>query len=331
MSKPRIFICSPITKGALDRLKAVAEVEMNPDSSKPLSKEGIIAGAKKADILYGLMHDKIDADVVAANPNLKGICTSAVNTLYIDVKAASARKIPVTIIPHIVVIPTADQCMALILAVARRTVTGHNLILKGIYPGGQSNYLLGTAVTGKTLSLVGGSGRIAKQVAKRALGFDMKILYWDPMRLPEAEERELGMTYVSFDRLFTDGDFVSVHSPLLPETHHQVGERELSLMKPSAYLINTSRGPVVDEPALVRALVDKRIAGAGLDVFEFEPKVPPELLTMDNVVLSPHLGSATYETRNEMALLVADNIMAVLEGRVPPNCVNPEIFKKQVA
>ena len=328
MSKPRVFVTHPITQSALDRLKAVADVEMNPNSSKPLTKEGIIAGVRKADVLFALLHDKIDRDVVVANPNLKGINTMAVNTTYIDVTEASARKIPVTIIPHIVVIATADQCMALILATARRTVTGHSLILSGVYPGGQSNYLLGTGVTGKVLALVGGAGRIAKEVAKRARGFEMKIIYWDPMRLPEAEERELGMTYVTFDQLFTDGDFVSVHTPLLPETRHQVGERELSLMKPTAYLINTSRGPIVDERALVRALQDKKIGGAGLDVFEFEPNVSPEFLKMNNVVLTPHLGSAVFELRDQMANLVTDNVIAVIEGRVPPNCVNPEIYKK---
>lgn len=328
MSRPRIFISSPITQGGLDRLKAIADVEMNPDSSKPLAKEALIAGVRRADVLYALLHDRIDRDVVEANPKLKGICTSAVNTLYIDVAAASARKIPVTILlPEIVTVPTADQCMALMLSLARRTVAGDKLVRSGIYPGGQSNYLLGTAVTGKTLSLVGGTGRIAKQVAQRALGFEMKTLYWAPRRVPEAEEKKLGMTYVSFDQVFTDGDFVSVHTPLRPETHHQIGERELSLMKPSAYLINTARGPIIDERALVRALQNKKIAGAGLDVFEFEPKVPPEMIAMDNVVLTPHLGSATYETRDQMANLVADNIIAILEGRVPPNCVNPEIFK----
>ena len=328
MSKPRVFVTHPITQSALDRLKAVADVEMNPDASKPLTKEAIIAGVRKADILFALLHDKIDRDVVVANPKLKGINTMAVNTTYIDDTEASARKIPVTIIPHIVVIATADQCMALILATARRTVAGHNLIHSGIYPGGQSNYLLGTGVTGKVLALVGGAGRIAKEVAKRSRGFDMKIIYWYPMRLPESEERELGMTYVPFDQLFTDGDFVSVHTPLLPETRHQVGERELSLMKPTAYLINTSRGPIVDEKALVRALLDKKIGGAGLDVFEFEPNVSPEFLKMNNVVLTPHLGSAVFELRDQMANLVTDNVIAVIEGRVPPNCVNPEIFKK---
>ena len=328
MSKPRIFITSPITEGGLSRLKAVAEVEMNPDSTKPLAKEALLTGVKRADILYALLHDRITSEVVEANPKLKGICTSAVNTLYLDVAAASKYKIPVTIMPHIVVIPTADQCMAIMLALARRTVQGDKLLRSGIYPGGQSNYLLGTAVTGKTLSLVGGGGRIAKKVAQRALGFEMKILYWDPVRVPPDEEKALGMTFVPFDQLFTDGDFVSVHTPLMPETHHQVGERELNLMKPSAYLVNTSRGPVVDEPALIKALQTKKIAGAALDVFEFEPKVPPELIAMDNVVLTPHLGSATYETRDEMANLVADNIIAILEGRVPPNCVNPEIYKK---
>jgi glyoxylate reductase len=187
---------------------------------------------------------------------------------------------------------------------------------------------VGTGVTGKVLAMVGGAGRIARQVARRARGFDMKIIYWSPTPLSKAEERDLGMTYVPFDQLFTDGDFVSVHSPLKPQTYHQIGEREFSLMKPSAYLINTARGPIVDEKALVRALQEKRIAGAGLDVFEFEPHVSPELLKMDNVVVNPHLGSAVYELRDEMANLVTDNVIAVLEGRIPPNCVNPEIYSK---
>jgi len=327
MSKPRIFITTPITEGALNRLKAIAEVEMNPDSTKPIPKDALIAAVRRCDILYAVMHDKIDGDVVGANPKLKGICTSAVNTLYIDAATATKNKIPVTIMPHIVIVPTADQCMALILAVARRTVAADMLVRSGIYPGGQSNYILGSDVTGKTLALLGGAGRIAREVAKRARGFDMKILYWTPRRRTPEEEEELGYTYVSFDDIFRLGDFVSIHSPLTPETHHQVGERELSLMKPTAFLINTSRGPVVDEAALVRALQSKKIAGAGLDVFEFEPKVSPEFLKMDNVVLNPHLGSATIECRSQMANLVADNIMAILDGKVPPNCVNPEVFK----
>jgi glyoxylate reductase len=331
MSKPRLFITSPTLESALDRLAAIAEVEMNPDASRALSRDELLEGVRWADILYAMMHDRIDRDVVEANPALKGICTSAVNTLYIDVAAASARKIPVTIVPHIVVVPTADQCMALLLSLARRTVAGDRLVRSGVFPGGQSNYLLGSDVTGKTLALIGGGSRNAQEVARRARGFDMRVVYWARSRLPAEEETRLGMTYVPFDQAFAEGDFVSLHAALTPETHHQVGGRELALMKPTAYLINTARGPIVDEAALVSALQAGTIAGAGLDVFEFEPNVSPELLSMDNVVLTPHLGSATRGTRERMANLVADNIIAVVEGRRPPDCVNPEVFGTQAS
>jgi len=176
--------------------------------------------------------------------------------------------------------------------------------------------------------LIGGGGRIGKAVAKRAHGFSMRTLYWTPRRKPESEEREAGLEYVPYDRLLAESDFVSVHAPLTPETVHLVGERELRLMKPTAFLVNTSRGPIVDEKALVKVLAEKRIAGAGLDVYENEPRVEPALLGMQNVVLTPHLGSAVKELRESMANVVVDNILAVLEGRQPPNCWNPEIYKR---
>jgi glyoxylate reductase len=200
------------------------------------------------------------------------------------------------------------------------------LVRAGIFPGAQSAHLLGAWVYGRTIGLIGGGGRIGRAVARRAHGFSMRTLYWTPRRKPESEEREVGLEYVPYDQLLAESDFVSVHAPFNPETRHLVGERELRLMKPTAFLINTARGPIVDEKALVRALVERRIAGAGLDVFENEPQVEPELLTMRNVVLTPHLGSAAKELREQMANVVVDNIMAVLEGRRPPNCWNSEIY-----
>jgi len=194
------------------------------------------------------------------------------------------------------------------------------------FPGAQSTHLEGAFAWGKTIGLVGGGGRIGRAVARRAGGFSMRTLYWGPRRITEREERELGLVYVPLDRLLAESDFVSIHAPHKPETQHLIGARELALMKPTAFLVNTARGPIVDERALVRALLDRRIAGAGLDVYEREPEVESELLSMPNVVLTPHQGSAVAELREAMAHMVVDNIVAVLEGRTPPNCWNPEIY-----
>jgi glyoxylate reductase len=270
----------------------------------------------------------VDCDVIAAGTRLRAIASMKITPSDIDVAAATARRIPVTVIAPIVTEATADIHFALLLAVARRVVEGDRLVRQGVFPGSQSAHLLGAWVFGKTIGLIGGGGRIGKAVAKRAQGFTMRTLYWTPRRKPEAEEREAGLTYVPYDQLLAESDFVSVHAPLTAETRHLVGERELNLMKPTAFLVNTSRGPIVDEKALVRALKGKRIAGAGLDVYENEPKVEAELLTMQNVVLTPHLGSAVTELRESMASVVVDNIVAVLQGRRPPNCWNPEIYDK---
>jgi glyoxylate reductase len=203
---------------------------------------------------------------------------------------------------------------------------GDRMVRAGKFPGGQSRHLLGAYVWGKTIGLVGGGGLIGKAVARRAHGFGMRVLYWTPRRKPEAEEREAGLTFVELDDLLRQSDFVSLHAPLNAGTRHQIGKRELGLMKKTAFIINTARGAIIDEAAMVRALKSKKIAGAGLDVFEFEPKVHPELKKMKNVVIVPHLGSATVEVREEMANIVVDNIEAVLQGRRPPGIVNPEVL-----
>jgi glyoxylate reductase len=205
-------------------------------------------------------------------------------------------------------------------------VEGDRLVRRGVFPGSQSNHLAGSAVYGKTLGLVGGGGRIGLAVARRAYGFGMRVVYWGPRRKSDEIERANHLTYMELDRLLEESDFVSLHSPLKPETHHQIGARELSLMKPTAFLINTARGKIVDERALVTALAKGRIAGAGLDVFEHEPKVPRALVKMPNVVVTPHLGSAVMEVREKMANIVVDNILAMLEGKRPPNIVNPEVL-----
>ena len=325
-SKPRIFVTQPVAESALARLRAVASVKVFPDDSKIIPKTALIAAVKKADILFCLLHDKIDKAVVAANPKLRHIAAQSISPSNIDVAEATARGVAVTVVPPVTTEATADLNFGLMLAVARRVVEGDRLVRAGKFPGGQSRHLLGSFVWGKTIGLIGGGGLIGKAVARRAHGFGMRVLYWTPRRKPEAEEREAGLTYAPLDELLRESDFVSLHQPLNASTRHQIGARELGLMKKTAFLINTARGPIVDEAALVRALKGKKIAGAGLDVFEHEPKVSPELKTMKNVVIVPHLGSATIEVREEMAGIVVDNILALLEGRKPPNIVSPEVL-----
>jgi glyoxylate reductase len=327
MSRPRIFITQPVAKSAIDRLREVASVRINPDSSRIIPKRSLVAAVRKCDILFSLLHDRIDRDVVAANPKLRAVTSQSITPDNIDVAEATRRKIPVTVTPPIVAEATADINFGLMLMVARRMGEGERLIRKRRFPGSQSNHLAGAAVYGKTIGLIGGGGRIGTAVARRARGFGMRMLYWSPRRKPESLEQDFQLTYVPFDELLGQSDFVSVHSPLTPETRHQIGRRELALMKSTAFLINTARGAIVDEAALVQALKKRQIAGAGLDVFEHEPKVAAALLAMPNVVTTPHLGSAVVEVRERMANIVVDNILALLDGKPPPNCVNPEVLR----
>jgi glyoxylate reductase len=324
--RPRIFITQPVAKSAVARLREVASVRVNPDASRVLARRALIAAVRQCDILFCLLHDKIDAGVIAANPSLRMIAAQSVTPSHIDVEAATTRRIPVTVVPVLQTDTTADLCFGLMLAVARRMIEGDRLVRAGRFPGAQSSYLLGSPVWGKTIGLVGGGGLIGKAVARRARGFAMRVLYWTPRRKPKHEEREAGLSYVPLDQLLRESDFVSIHSPLTKETRHQIGAREFKLMKKTAYFINTARGPIVDEAALIRALSKREIAGAGLDVFEYEPKVGKELRKLPNVVLTPHLGSAVGEAREAMAHLVVDRILAFLDGKKLPNCVNPQVF-----
>jgi glyoxylate reductase len=325
--RTRIFVTQPVAASALERLRSVADVDVYPDSSRILPKDQLCAAVRTHDMLFALLHDTVDAEVLAANPKLKAVASMSGMADRVDVATATAYGIPVTVIPPIAVSEaTADLHFGLMLTVARRIVEGDRIVRAGLFPGAQSNHLVGARVWGKVLGLVGGKGRIGQAVARRASGFGMRILYSGPHRLAEVEESNLGMVFVPLDRLLAESDFVSVHAPLRPETRHLIGERELLLMKPTAFLINSSRGPIVDEKALARVLAEKRIAGAGLDVFENEPAVEPALLTLTNVVLTPHLGSAVAEVRETLANIVVDNIVAMLDGRRPPNCINPEVY-----
>jgi glyoxylate reductase len=327
--RPRIFVTQPVPESALARLRVFADVDVFEDLMTIAPRDRLLAGVRGADVLFCLLHDRIDAEVLAAGAErrLRLIACMAIIPANVDLPAATARGIPVTIIPPLVTEATADVNMALLLAVARRIVEGDRLLRSGLFPGAQSMRLVGGTVHGKTLGIVG-LGAIGRAVARRARGFGMRVLYTKRTRLPEREEQALGVEWAAFDDVLRNSDFVSVNALFTPETRHLIGEREFALMKPAAYLINTSRGPVVDEAALVRALRDGRIAGAGLDVYEHEPRVTADLIAMPNVVLTPHVGSADRDTREHIAGVVVDNIEAWLRGDRPPNVANPEVYAR---
>jgi len=325
VSRPRVFVTQPIAPSALRRLEARAEVALHDDPLRVLTTPELVAGVREADYLLCLLQDRVDAEVIAAAPRLRGIASMTIVPADIDLAAATARGIPVTVIPPIVTEATADLTLALLLAVARRVVEADRLVRAGTFPGAQSRALEGRAVAGATLGLVG-CGRVGQAVARRARGFGMRILYCDPRRLPDADEHALGLEYRPFERVLAEADFVSVHAALTPATRHLIDAAALDRMKPTAYLINTARGPIVDERALVQALRAGRIAGAALDVFEHEPHPDPALLALPNVVLTPHIGSADAALRERMAHLVVDNLLAIMDGRRPPHCANPEVY-----
>jgi glyoxylate reductase len=324
----RVHITQPVAESAIARLRAAAEVTLNPDPLHIATKSELMEAARNCDILFCLLHDHVDRDVIAANPGLRAVASMTITPADIDIAAATERRIPVTVIPSLLLDDaTADLAWALLLSLARRVAEGDRLMRCGIFPGSQSRHMEGAGVSGRTMGIIG-MGGVGKAAARRALGFGMRILYHDPRRLQPAEEKALGLNWVPLDDLLAQADFVSLHARLTPETRHLISDRQFALMKPTAYLINTARGPIVDEQALVRALAGGRIAGAGLDVFEHEPRPHAALLAMDNVVVTPHVGSAITELREAMANVVVDNILAVLQGKQPPNCWNPEIYDK---
>ncbi|MBM3214481.1 D-glycerate dehydrogenase [Candidatus Poribacteria bacterium] len=319
-----IYVTRRLPQPALDRLAEVFDVEVNPDD-RVLEKREIIDHVGGKDALLCLLTDTIDAEIMDAGDRLRVLSNYAVGFNNIDVAAATARRLPVTNTPGVLTETSADLAMALLLCAARRISEGDRLTRAGRFVGWGPMMLLGYDVYGKTLGIVG-MGRIGKATARRAMGFGMRILYTS-RTVHEDAEREFGAQRVPLDDLLRESDYVSLHVPLSDETRHLIGSRELALMKPSAFLINTARGPIVDEKALVRALRDGTIAGAGLDVYEDEPAVADGLMELDNVVLAPHIASATVETRTKMAMLAAENAIAVIEGRRPAHIVNPEVLE----
>lgn len=340
MPKSVVFVTRKIPEPGFQLLREEGlEVKVNP-YDRPLTKDEIIAGTAGADAIISLLTDKINAEIIEASSRLKIIANYAVGFNNIDLDAATARGIMVTNTPGILTETTADFAWALLMAVARRVVDGDAFVRGGNFKGWEPELLLGGDVYGKTLGIIG-LGRIGRAVARRARGFNMKVIYYKSsgpdksterqLCLPETDEnaeKKFAVEYRPLDELLREADFVSLHVPLNESTFHLIGEKELKMMKTSAYLINTARGTVIDEKALVKALQKGEIAGAGLDVFENEPTVAPELIKMPNVVLAPHIGSASRETRVGMAVMAAENVLAALRGEIVPNLVNKEVLKK---
>ena len=272
-----------------------------------------------------MLTDLIDEELLDRAPRLKMIANYAVGYNNINLTAATARNIPVSNTPDVLTEATAELAFALILATARRVIEGDRMNREGRFKFWAPLLFLGGEVTAKTLGIIG-LGRIGKALAKKAGGFDMTVYYHNRNRLNTVDEERLGAKYLGLKELLAQADFISLHVPLTEDTNHLISRKELEMMKPSAFLINTSRGPVVDEQALVDALQQKWIAGAGLDVYEHEPQINPGLLELENVVLLPHVGSATWETRTKMARVAVENLLVGLKGERPPNCLNNEVF-----
>src|SRR5215469_1147943 len=326
----KILVTQKVPDPAYPLLEAIGDVEANMEEGVIWPYEELLRRGPGHEYIYCLLTDTIDARFleacVAGTPRLKMVANMAVGFNNIDVDAATRRGIAVSNTPGVLSDTTADLAFALLMATARRIPEAERFLRAGKYKGWGPLLFCGAEVHGSTLGLIG-AGRIGKIVAKRASGFDMKVIYYDVNRISPEEEASYHLMYTPMDDVLRQADFVSVHTPYMPSTHHLISEREFHIMKPSAILINTARGPIVDEKALVRALQEKTIAAAGLDVFENEPAVEPELLTMENVVLLPHIASASLKTRTLMATMASDNIVAHYRGERPPNIVNPEVLK----
>lgn len=292
-----------------------------------MPREEILKNIRDNDGLLCTITDKVDSVLLDCAVTLKMIANYGVGYDNIDLAAATKRGILVSNTPGVLTDATADLAMALILGAGRRIVAGDAKVRRGDFKFWAPMHFLGREISGKTLGLIG-LGRIGKAVARRAAGFDMAVIYFSRRRLTSAEEDRTNVSYRSLEALLKEADYISLHVPLTADTHHLIDLNALNLMKPSAILINTSRGPVVDEKALVRTLKDGRIAAAGLDVYENEPELYPGLTDLENVILLPHVGSATIETRTRMAELAVDNLLAGLAGRRPPNCLNWEELTK---
>ena len=320
MAKPKAFA----TRALFPEARAILDTHFEADywvQPGPVPRTELLGRVSDCEALICVITERVDEELLAVASKLRAAATVSVGYDHIDLAACTRRKVVVTNTPGVLDDTTADLAWALLMAVARRVVEGDAWIRSGGWNGWDLDQLVGGDVHGKTLGIVG-FGRIGQRMARRALGFDMPLLYASRHRAAAEVEKELRAEFVEMDRLLGASDFVSLHVPLLPETRHLISKASLAKMKRSAFLINTTRGPVVDEAALVQALAAGRIAGAGLDVFEHEPQVHPGLRPLKNVVLTPHVGSASLETRTNMAVMAVENAVAVVEGRRPPNALN---------
>lgn len=323
-TQPKIFLTRELPPESMTMLRENSVLTMNTED-RYLDKDEIIAGIQGVDGLLCLLTDTIDEEILAANPNLQVVANFAVGFNNIDVDAATKRKIPVTNTPGVLTETTADMAWALLLAAGRRVVEGDRFVRTQQWQGWGPLQFLGGDVTGATLGLIG-LGRIGRAMVPRAKGFDMEVIYWNRTRLSVEEEASLGVTYREMDDVLRNSDYVSIHVALNDQTKHLIGRAELALMKPTACIVNTARGPIIDEKALVKALQDGTITSAGLDVYENEPLLEPELYELPNAVVAPHLGSATIGTRTKMGNMAVENCLVACRGERPANLVNPEVF-----
>ncbi|KEO84481.1 2-hydroxyacid dehydrogenase [Tumebacillus flagellatus] len=323
-NKPRVLVTREIPEAGLAILREACEVTVFSSERQP-TREELLALLPNYDGLLSMLIDILDRPMLEKVPHLRVISNYAVGYNNIDIQAATELGIPVTNTPGVLTNATADIAWALLMAVTRRIVEGDAYVRQGKWVGWSPDLLLGMELGGKTIGIVG-AGRIGLAVAKRARAFDMNVKYYNRRRLDEETEREYSLNYVDLDTLVRTSDVISLNLPYNQESHHLFNADLLSRMKPTAYLINTARGAIVDEAALVEALKKRQLAGAGLDVFENEPSVHPGFLELDNVVLVPHLGSSTRETRDNMAILAAENLVRALQGQRPHSLVNPEVY-----
>jgi len=323
----RVYVTRPIFDQCVERLKHEVHVEVNSDE-RVLSKSELISHLREADGALTLLTDIINREVLEACPGLKVVANFAVGFNNVDIEAATELGMIVTNTPGVLTETTADFAWTLLMAAARRVVEADRFARAGKFKMWGPRMFLGHDVYGKTLGLIG-LGRIGQAVARRASGFNMKVVFHDAEPIPEQVLQDLRVTPVPLEELLRISDFISVHVPLLAETKHLLSDRTFAMMKPTCVVVNTSRGPVVDEKALVRALKNGKIAAAALDVFEREPEIEPELFDIDNVVIAPHIASASHETRLKMCMMAAENLLASLKGNRPPNLVNPEVWGKR--